>query len=84
MALVGDDVFDIIPESRTAEYPNGLGYLITKELEDQFKPEDGTSKLEYLNALSAVKMDKESDPAKLFNQLAKIMTAYESNYQEND
>ena len=48
MALVGDDVFDIIPESRTTEYPNGLGYLITKELEDQFKPEDGTSKLEYL------------------------------------
>ena len=29
-------------------------------------------------------MDKESDLAKLFNQLAKIMTAYESNYQEND
>ena len=66
MALVGDDVFDIIPESRTTEYPNGLRHLIAKEL-NQFKPEDGTSKLEYLNALSAVKRNKESDPAKLFN-----------------
>ena len=78
MALVGDDVFDIITSSFTTEYHHGLAHLITAELDDQFKPDDGTSKIEYMNALSSVSMGKDSDPAKLFNKLAKIKTAYNS------
>jgi hypothetical protein len=52
--------------------------LITAELEDQFKPDVGTSKIEYMNALCSVTIGKDSDPAKLFNKLAKIKTAYHS------
>jgi hypothetical protein len=87
MALTGEEVFEVICNSVNEDYPDGLAYLITKELMDEYQPNDGTSSLEYMNSLGQLKLKKGENPANMFNKVASIKLAYgsvENRVQERD
>ena len=70
MALIGDEVFEIITNCTTTAYPDGVAHMIATELTSEYQPSDGASKLEYLNSLNEVKLTKDENPACLFNKLS--------------
>ena len=76
MALIGEEVFEVICNSITEAYPDGLAYMITEELTNEYQPSDGTTSLEYLNSLNKVKLGKNENPANVFNKVAAIKMAY--------
>lgn len=87
MALTGEEVFEVICNSVTENYPDGLAYQITEELKREYQPDDGTSSLEYLNKLNKLKLSKTENPAKIFNKVAAIRMSYgttENKVQERD
>ena len=87
MALIGEEVFEVICNSVTENYPDGLAYQITLELKREYQPDDGTSSLEYLNRLSKLKLRKTENPLKLYNKVAAIKISYgtsENKVQERD
>ena len=87
MALIGEEVFEVICNGVTENYPDGLAYQITKELKREYQPDDGTSSLEYLNRLSKLKLRKTENPLELYNKVAAIKISYgtsENKVQERD
>jgi hypothetical protein len=71
MALPGD-MMGVVHKSKSQDWPNGLAWKITEQLEEQFAPKDLASKTELRVALNQVKMGKKEDPRELFENLAGI------------
>ena len=76
MALIGDEVFEIITNCTTTAYPDGVAHMIATELTSEYQPSDGASKLEYLNSLNEVKLIEDENPASLFNKLSSIKMSF--------
>jgi hypothetical protein len=76
MALIGDEVFEIITNCVNEAYPDGVAHMIATELTNEYQPSDGASKLEYLNSLNEVKLAKDDNPACLFNKLSSIKMSF--------
>ena len=69
-------LMNIVNEGKTADYPNGLAYLIARELRNQYKPQDRVTKVEAINALRAIKMKRSQRPDKFFNKLKTAKSKY--------
>ena len=69
-------LMNLINEGKTADYPNGLAYLIAKEMRDQYKPQDRVTKVEAINALRAIRCKKNQRPDKFFNKLSTAKSKY--------
>jgi hypothetical protein len=62
----------LIYMARTTDWPNGLAWMVMKELNKKYFPKDLVSKNELRRAVNAVSMKKEDDPAILFEQISAI------------
>ena len=72
MAFKADALMDIIMQSETPEYTEGLAWKIVAELEHRFKPTDHISEVEMKTQLLNISMKKKDAPRVLFDQIAKI------------
>jgi hypothetical protein len=75
MALPAD-MMGVVHKSKSVDWPNGLAWKVTEQLEAQFAPRDLASKTELRVSLNQVKMGKKEDPRKLFEKLAGIETRF--------
>jgi hypothetical protein len=66
----------MIYKARTADWPNGLAWMVMKALQRKYFPKDLVSKIELRRALNAVSIKEEDDPAILFEQINAIENKY--------
>ena len=76
MAYSKEGIVGLINRSRTAEWPDGLAYLIVVGLMKKYRPLDTISKVKMQQKMSRITMQKGSDPALLFEKLAMIEEKY--------
>ena len=69
MAFRTDGMLNVIFRSMNKDWPGGLAYKVIDELKRQFQPEDIMCRVELCRSLNKKKMQKGSDPAKLFEQI---------------
>jgi hypothetical protein len=77
MAYNKEGIMRLINKAKTKEWPEGLVYLVVLELNKKFKPNDIITNVEMRQKLNQVNMKKGSDPALLFESLAKIEDRYD-------
>jgi hypothetical protein len=77
MAFTRQGIMRLVSKAKTKEWPEGLAYLVTQELNRKVKPNDIISKVEMRQKLNQVSMRKGSDPAILFETLAAIEDQYD-------
>ena len=66
----------MIARAQTDEWPNGLAYMVVKELLDKYKPSDNMSRVEAGLMLINVTMKKNDDPSVLFEKISEIQNRY--------
>jgi hypothetical protein len=86
MAFTKEGITRLVSRLKTKEWPNGLAYLVVKELNNKFRPKDIISKVEMRQRLNQVSMKKGSNPAVLFETLAAIEDQFSGigNLEETD
>ena len=67
---------NMIARAQTDEWPNGLAYMVVKELLDKYKPSDNMSRVEAGLMLINVTMKKNDDPSVLFEKISEIQNRY--------
>ena len=76
MAFTNPSLIGLIHEAQTVDYPDGLAFLVIKQLLDKYKPTDTMSRVELRLKLNKIKMKKSQDPKKLFEQIAEVRNLY--------
>jgi hypothetical protein len=72
----------MIYNALTTDWPNGLAWMVMKQIHTKYFPKDLVSKIELRRALNGVSMKKEDDPALLFEQISAIENKFNTvNYQ---
>ena len=66
MAFSNESEMGIIYEAQTLEYPDGLAYLVVKQLMDQYKLTDTMFRVEMPQKLNKIKMKRNKNSKKLF------------------
>jgi hypothetical protein len=86
MSFTREGIMRLISQSKTKEWPDGLAYLVVKELNKKYRPIDIISKVEMRQRLNQVVMKKGSDPAEQFETLSSIEDWYGGvgNLEETD
>jgi Reverse transcriptase (RNA-dependent DNA polymerase) len=77
MAFTREGIMRMVSKAKTKEWPEGVAYLIVKELKRKYRPNDIISKVELRQRLNQVSMKKGSDPSILFETLAAIEDQYD-------
>ena len=84
MAFRTDAMLNVIFRSMNKDWPGGLAYKVIEELKRQFQPEDIMCRVELRRSLNKIKMQKGSDPAKLFEQIYSIQNRSKIEIPEDD
>ena len=74
MAFTTNELLGYIHEAMTAEYPDGLAFLVVRQLLDDFQPQDKMSRVELRRRLNAIKMKPNENPKRLFEQISTVTT----------
>jgi hypothetical protein len=78
MAFTTEALMGLIYKARTQDWPNGLAWLVMKEVHKKYFPKDLVSKIELRRALNAVSMKKDV----LFEQISAVENKFNTvNYQ---
>ena len=67
---------NMIAKVQTDEWPNGLAYLVVRELLRWYKPNDNISRVEVRQMLNKLMMKKNEDPSLLFEKISEIQNRY--------
>jgi hypothetical protein len=67
MAFTTEALMGMIYKARTTDWPNGLAWMVMKQIHTKYFPKDLVSKIELRRALNGVSMKQEDDPALLFD-----------------
>jgi hypothetical protein len=78
MAFTSESTIGLIYKAETADWPRGLAHLVVKALFEKYQPKDTISKVELRQQMNRIKMKKDEDPAKLFEQISQIENKYNS------
>jgi hypothetical protein len=82
MAFTTEALMGMIYKARTTDWPNGLAWMVMKQIHTKYFPKDLVPKIEIRRALNGVSMKKEDDPALLFEQISAIENKFNTvNYQ---
>jgi hypothetical protein len=82
MAFTTEALMGMIYKARTTDWPNGLAWMVMKQIHTKYFPKDLVPKIEIRRALNCVSMKKEDDPALLFEQISAIENKFNTvNYQ---
>jgi len=76
MAFTTEKTMNIVYASCTEEWPDGIAYLVVRELMKKYRPLDTISKIEMRQKLTRIKMKKGMDPSILFETLTSIQNQY--------
>jgi hypothetical protein len=76
MAFTTEALMEMIYKARTTDWPNGLPWMVMKQLHTKYFPKVLVSKIELRRALNGVSMRKEDDPALLFEQTSAIVNKF--------
>ena len=76
MAFTNPSQIGLIHEAQTLDYPDGLAFMVIEKLLDKYKPTDMMSRVELRMKLNKIKMKKNDDPKKLFEQISKVRNVY--------
>jgi hypothetical protein len=77
MAFMKVGIMRLVSKAKTKEWPDGLAYLVVRELNKKYKPQDILSWVKMRQRLNQVQMKKGSDPAVLFETLTAIEDQYD-------
>lgn len=84
LAFTTESLMGLLFKAQTTEWPNGKAHLVVKELFKKFRPRDTISRVELRTQLNNVSMEKNDDPATLFEQISKIQNRFKKDSQGND
>ena len=70
--------------TKDLSWPGGLTHKVVVKLKEKYQPNDKVSRVELHWRLNRVKMGKTDDPIELFEQIASIKNAFQTNKQTVD
>jgi len=76
MAFTSESLLGMVYKAKDSGYPSGCAWKVVDALHRKYIPQDLVSKVELRQALSAVSMKRDEDPAKLFEALSAIENKY--------
>ena len=76
MSFMTDEDMQIIEQSATEDYPEGIARVVMKELQDLHRPMDRIAVIEAETEMRELRMSEDEDPNKFFKALAVIQSKY--------
>jgi hypothetical protein len=76
MAFTKEGTMGMVSRAVTDEWPDGLAYLIVKNLMKRYRPIDAISRVEMRQKLNQISKRKDSNPTMLFEKLAPIQDQF--------
>jgi len=76
LAFTTDDLINIIMQSQTADWPDGLASNVVKLLLDKYKPDGIMSLVDEKMALNKIRMGENEHPTKLFDRIKAVETRF--------
>jgi hypothetical protein len=76
LAFLTPDLMAMVDAFKTAEYPEGLAYLITQQLEAEYRPHDVITMVKGSKALGEISMKLKENPRQMFKRI----TAFKQRY----
>ena len=76
MAFINEEQLGYINEAMTTDYPDGLAYLVVRQLLDKYKPQNTISRMELRHQLNQITMKPNKDPKRLFEKIRTIKNIY--------
>ena len=72
MAFTSEGTMGLVYKANTTNWPNGLAHMVVTSLAKKYQPQDTITRVELRQQLNKIKMKKNEDPAKLFEQISQI------------
>jgi hypothetical protein len=69
MAFTSEMIMGLVYKSMTAEWPEGVAYLVVELMMKKYKPQDTITHVELRQKLIKVSMKKGQDPSTIFEQI---------------
>ena len=82
--FTSNELLGYIHEAMTAEYPDGLAYLVVRQLLDNYMPQEKMSRVELCCRLNAIKMKPNDNPKRLFEQINTVQNTFNGPNQRVD
>lgn len=76
MSFTTEGLMRLIAMAKSADWPSGRAWLVTKALFKKFRPDDVIAKVELRRALGQLRLRSSENPAELFEQIAAIQNRY--------
>ena len=76
MSFMTDEDMQIIEQSATEDYLEGIARVVMKELQDHHRPMDRLAVIETETEMRELRMSKDEDPNKFFKALVVIQSKY--------
>jgi hypothetical protein len=77
-AFLTDGLMLLIVGAQTADWPNGLTWMVVSALLTKFQPKDLISRVELRLDINKVKLKKNARPSKMFEQISAAVNKYRS------
>jgi len=75
-AFTAASLMGLVDKSCSKDWPEGLAHLVVERLFKKYQPEDTITRVELRQMLNKIKMKKNEDPAKLFEQISQVENRY--------
>lgn len=84
IALTSEGALGMVYKAQDEDWPSGKAHKVMEALAEEFQPKDRISRVEMRTKLSKIKLSKDDNPRKLFEQLATVENMYNSTSQKID
>ncbi len=80
MSFTSEVTIGLVYKAKSTNWPGGLAHLVVAALAKKYQPQHTTiTRIEQRQKLNKIKMKKNEDPAKLFEQISQIENKYRYN-----
>ena len=79
LALNTEALLAIMSSNKDLAWPGGLAHKVVVKLKEKYQPNDRVSRVKLRRRLDRVEMSKTDDPSELFEQIASIKNAFQTN-----
>ena len=79
LALNTEALLAIMSSTKDLAWPGGLAHKVVVKLKEKYQPNDRVSRVKLRRRLDRVEMSKTDDPSELFEQIASIKNAFQTN-----
>ena len=76
MSFTSEGTMGLVYKAKTTTWPCGLVHTVVAALAKKYQPQDTITRVKLRQKLNKIKMKKNEDPAKLFEQISQIENKY--------